>query len=261
MHYLKSQTNSLYYKHLGLTNPAIFIHGSCLNSDMWNDSFDIVAHQRLAIVYDQRGYGKSRIKSKTKFSHENDLFLLHKHLNLEKADLIGLSSGAQIALDFCLRYPNNVSSLTLVSPAISGVDKNFETAEIDAKILETIKSGKYKQTLQLVYNHPVFAPAINNPRCNYLLRKIINGHNFQTVSNNPPADESYNANSRLSEIKVPPLIIIGQNDSSYFHMTSDILKNGIAHSKLETIKHAGHMVNMEQPERFNQELLCFLKTH
>ena len=261
MPYLNSESSSLYYKTLGFNHPAILIHGSCLNLNMWDDLFDILAHQRLTIAYDQRGYGKSRFKSKENYSHEHDLYSLYEHLDLKKADLIGLSSGAEIAVDFCLQYPDKVSSLTLVSPALSGMDANIETREIDREILETIKTGKYNQTVQLIYNHPVFAPAISNARCNSLIREIINRHDFGAVTNNPPTIGINNAKWKLNEIKVPTLVVIGRNDSNYFHITAETLKNGIEDSQLKITEDAGHMLNMEQPHTFNQILSLFLSTH
>ena len=250
---------SLYYKKCGIGNPAILIHGSCLNSEMWNDSFDVLAHQNQVIAYDQRGYGKSMLASSKTYSNENDLNTLCEHLKLEKkVDLIGLSSGAQIAVDFYLQFPDKVNSLVLVSPALSGMPDNDETKEIDDKILSTINLGEYTQTIQQVYRHPVFAPAINNTRCNSLLREIIKNHDFKTVTNNPPAAPRLAAYSKLKEIKVPTLVILGENDLNYFHMTSNVLQTGIEKAVLKTVSDAGHMVNMEQPDEFNKILLNFL---
>ena len=140
-------------------------------------------------------------------------------------------------------------------------DANIETREIDREILETIKTEKYNQTVQLIYNHPVFAPAISNARCNSLIREIINGHDFGAVTNNPPTIGINNAKWKLNEIKVPTLVVIGRNDSNYFHITAETLKNGIADSQLKITEDAGHMLNMEQPHTFNQILSLFLSTH
>ena len=65
-------------------------------------------------------------------------------------------------------------------------------------------------------------------------------------------------NSKLKEIKVPTLVILGKNDLNYFHMTSNVLQTGIAKSVLKTVTDSGHMVNMEQPDEFNKILLDFL---
>ena len=136
--------------------------------------------------------------------------------------------------------------------------ENDETTEIDHKILETINLGENEQTVQLAYRHPVFLPAINNTRCNSLLREIIKNHDFQTTTNNPPTPSSLTAYSKLKEIKVPTLVILGENDLNYFHMVSNMLVRGISKSVLRTVTDSGHMVNMEQPDEFNKILLKFL---
>ena len=259
MPYINIDDCSLYYKKCGLGNPLILIHGSCLNSEMWNDSFDILAHRRQVIAYDQRGYGNSTLSPNKNYSHEIDLYMLYDALNLYSADLIGLSSGAQIAVDFYLQFPDKVNSLVLVSPALSGGPENDETTEIDDKILKTIYKEQYRQTVQLIYSHPVFAQAIHNTRCNSLLREIIKNHDFEKVTNNPPASKPLDSASKLREIKTPTLIILGENDLNHFHVTTSLLNKGIENSVLKTVNDSGHMVNMEQPIIFNQLLLSFLQ--
>ena len=259
MPYINVDDCSLYYKKCGLGNPVILIHGSCLNSEMWNDSFDILAHRRQVIAYDQRGYGKSTLTSNKNYSHEIDLYMLYDALDLYSADLIGLSSGAQIAVDFYMQFPNKVNSLALVSPSLSGGPENDETTEIDDEILNTINSQQYRQTVQLIYSHPVFAQAIHNTRCNSLLREIIKNHDFEKVTNNPPTPKTLDSASKLREIKTPSLIIVGENDLNQFHLTSSLLKKGIKNSILKKVPESGHMVNMEQPAIFNEVLLSFLE--
>ena len=77
---------------------------------MWDDLFDILAHQRLAIAYDQRGYGKSRFKSKENYSHEHDLYSLYEHLDFKKADQLSATDKTFIK-ELFPRYPIYVQCL------------------------------------------------------------------------------------------------------------------------------------------------------
>jgi 3-oxoadipate enol-lactonase len=63
---------------------------------------------------------------------------------------------------------------------------------------------------------------------------------------------------RLSEIKVPTLVIIGEQYSSDNQRIADLLNEGIERSSKEVIEGAGHMVNIEKPQRFNSIVLDFL---
>lgn len=259
MPYIHIDNSSLYYEKCGLGNPLVLIHGSCLSSKMWEDSYDIIAHHRQVVAYDQRGYGKSILMPGENYSQENDLHMLYENLKFNKADLLGLSSGAQIAVDFYLQFPNKVNSLILVSPALSGGPINNETTEIDNKTLKSINEKKCRETVQLNYQHPVFASAINNIRCNSLLREIIKNHDSEIVTANPPKRLRSNSASRLAEIKTPSLILLGENDLTHFHQISRLLNAGIENSILKTIPEAGHMLNMEKPDIFNDILLSFLQ--
>jgi 3-oxoadipate enol-lactonase len=65
---------------------------------------------------------------------------------------------------------------------------------------------------------------------------------------------------RLSEINVPALIIIGERDSTDNQNIADLLHEGIHSSSKEIIEGAGHMVNIEKPQRFNSIVLDFLSS-
>jgi len=62
----------------------------------------------------------------------------------------------------------------------------------------------------------------------------------------------------IDTIKIPTLIIIGERDLPDLHGMADTLKRGIPGAKKIVMSDVGHMVNMEDPERFNEIVLEFL---
>lgn len=64
--------------------------------------------------------------------------------------------------------------------------------------------------------------------------------------------------SRLGEIRVPTLIIVGEHDIPDVHAHAGAIEAGIARSRREVVSNAGHLVHMEQPERFNTSARGFL---
>ena len=62
----------------------------------------------------------------------------------------------------------------------------------------------------------------------------------------------------LPNISTPTLIIAGHEDGVRKPIDAESIHQGIPNSRLEVIDKAGHLMNMEQPERFNQVLLEFL---
>lgn len=63
---------------------------------------------------------------------------------------------------------------------------------------------------------------------------------------------------RLGEIRVPTLVIVGDQDVPYIVDIAERLAAGIAAAKKTVISGAAHMVNMERPDEFNRIVLEFL---
>jgi pimeloyl-ACP methyl ester carboxylesterase len=62
----------------------------------------------------------------------------------------------------------------------------------------------------------------------------------------------------LREIRVPTLIVCGEEDVITPVADSEAMQKAIAGAKLKVIPKAGHLSNMERPEPFNEALLSFL---
>ena len=62
----------------------------------------------------------------------------------------------------------------------------------------------------------------------------------------------------LSEIKIPTLVIVGENDIPDVHAHAGVIEFGISNAKREIILKSGHLVPMEQPEAFNTAVLTFI---
>ena len=63
---------------------------------------------------------------------------------------------------------------------------------------------------------------------------------------------------RLFEIKLPTLIVVGEQDMGTPVKVSREIHNRIEGSELVIIPSAAHLSNLEQPEKFNVALLDFL---
>jgi pimeloyl-ACP methyl ester carboxylesterase len=66
---------------------------------------------------------------------------------------------------------------------------------------------------------------------------------------------------RLDEIRAPTLVLVGEQDLPDFRLMAEILAANISTARLEVIPDAGHLLNLEQPQAFNEALLRFLARH
>ena len=64
--------------------------------------------------------------------------------------------------------------------------------------------------------------------------------------------------SRISEISVPCLVMVGQEDSSLPTSRSKLIHEGIKNSEYVEIPGAGHLSALEQPEQVNAAMGSFL---
>jgi 3-oxoadipate enol-lactonase len=64
--------------------------------------------------------------------------------------------------------------------------------------------------------------------------------------------------SRLGEIHVPTLIVVGEHDIPDVHAHAGAIQAAIPSSTREIVPGADHLVHMEQPARFNTLVRSFL---
>ena len=63
----------------------------------------------------------------------------------------------------------------------------------------------------------------------------------------------------VNEIKQPVLIVTAEHDLELCKNIAAILADIIPGSKLVSIKNAGHMMNMDQPKKFNKVVYRFIR--
>ena len=95
----------------------VFIHGLSDSLEYWMGLFSGLSDDYRILSYDLRGHGESDLGNE-EFTMDllaQDLHNLFLKLNIEKASLIALSLGGNIALTFALKYPELVDKLILMS--------------------------------------------------------------------------------------------------------------------------------------------------
>ena len=63
---------------------------------------------------------------------------------------------------------------------------------------------------------------------------------------------------RLSQIRVPTLLVVGESDIPDVHTHVGAIQAGVAGSKRVVLNHSGHLPHVEVPDTFNEVVLNFL---
>ena len=67
------------------------------------------------------------------------------------------------------------------------------------------------------------------------------------------------AHERLTELRLPVLVIVGANDTPYMHASADYMMDKLPSARKAAIEDAGHLPNMDQPAAFESIVEAFLR--
>jgi 3-oxoadipate enol-lactonase len=239
---------------------VILSHSLGSSLAMWNPQRKVLESHFQVLRYDIRGHGKTEAPpgAYTLEQMGGDAVALLDALEIERVHWVGLSMGGMIGQSVALNYPKRLESLALcdTGAAIAPEAQPIWQERIDAvrdrgvaSQLEPTMERWFTPTfpklnpymLGIIRNEFLATPAQGYLGCIYAIRKL-------------------NYLDRLSEIKIPTLIMVGEDDPGTPVTASEAMHQRIPDSRLVIIKSARHLSNVEQPEVFNTNLLTFLKS-
>lgn len=238
----------------------IFIHGFPFNKTMWTNQISAFSENYRVVAYDVRGHGKSETGADD-FSIElfvKDLIIAMDTLQIDRAILCGLSMGGYIALNAIENYPERFDALVLCDTNCTA-----DTQEVQEKRLNTIESIKQNGVEnfadELIGNLLAPQTLVTKNEITTAVREMIIKTSpdslYQTLIAFTWRSETC---SKLQEIKVPVLIIVGKEDKITPPEAARLMHEKIRGSVLSIIEHAGHLSNLENPDQFNNHLNEFL---
>jgi 3-oxoadipate enol-lactonase len=263
--FLNTQGAPLYYEVAGQGDAVLFIHAGIADSRMWDEQCHVFAPHYQTIRYDIRGFGRSQIPAGP-FAYRADPANLLRFLKVERAHIIGNSFGGKIAIDFALTYPEHVASLTLVAPSIGGTTPSLEVQQFAEEEEALLAKGDLEAATELNLRTWVDGPQRTPEQVSPTVRQRI--HDMQYHAFTVPVPEGAEeielqppALTRLAELHMPTLIIVGEYDLPHMLLLAQELGKQLPHAQQMVLPDAAHVVSMEQPELFNQHVLAFLQTH
>ena len=250
------------YDVTGRGRPVVFIHGWTHNKSVWDDQVPVFSKRYRVIRYDSRGFGKS-----TGFADESaeplDLLILLEALRIDRAYIVGHSRGGGVALRFAAAYPDKVDGLVLYGsappadfpypPDAGGLGKLFGSLPGVAKQHGLDSVWKLLLTTDLTWVPP------GRTDVSERYRKLWASYSGKDLLDpRPPSGKFPMPNiARLSTLRIPTLVIIGDHEMSFIAAAADTFANRIPNVKKVVIPNAGHGAHFAQPTTFNGALLDF----
>lgn len=252
----------LYYEVRGDGPPLLLIHAGVADSRMWDPQWETLSAEYRLIRFDMRGWGRSTPPD-APFAHHEDARLLLDHLDIESAHVAGVSFGGRVAIDFALAYPERVRTLILGAPGVGGMEPAPEVQAFGDREEAYLESGDLAAATQLNIDFWVIGPVRLAYEVDAAVRQSVYEMqnaafqvplppNFAPVGLQPPAAD------RLSEIRVPTLVLAGDADQPSAIETARRVAAEIPHAQLVVRPNVGHMVTMERPREAEAHISTFL---
>jgi len=263
--YVNSNGCQIYYQIRGKGTPLILLMGFGADGNVWELHAAEYEKYFSCVILDNRGVGKSD-QPKGPYNTDmmaDDVIAVMDELNIEIAQIAGISMGGAIAQSLALNYQARVKSLCLISTWSKFNNYAITVYENLKKIRRTATPDNFMELLQLW----IFAP----PHYENNLTELKEAQTEAAHNQSPQSQQGFegqldacihhNTVARLQEIKVPTLITIGMMDIFTPPAFSDVLNQNIDGSKLERFPTGGHVHHWEDLERFNRITTEFLITN
>jgi len=237
----------------GQDEAIAMLHGFLVDSGQWDAEFAALAEDHRVLRYDLRGFGRSSMTD-APFAHHEDLERILDASGIDRAALLGCSGGAGTALDFALAHPERVRAMAFVGAGYWGY---YATRTPEAKAFwAAVESGDpdalLDASLRSFLDGPRRAPEQSNPEARARIAAMSQWNFGRTdgywkkaaLQRNPavPAPE------RLAELRIPVLLIVGEEDQPEVIELSERLAAGLPDARLVRVPDAGHHANIERPD-------------
>jgi len=259
---------AIYYEIHGDGPPLILLHGYALNSVMWELQVPVLSRYFKVITVDLRGFGQSSCgKEWSGSAMADDVIGIIKELKLEDVIVMGFSLSGGSAVRTAYEMPGVVTRLILVSSILPthGKPRAKKEEEYQLKEQDVLRVGGVEAWAEAIGLHRgklvdnIFK---RNPDARPVWDRIIARHNpdflLQMMAARKNTKSLVDWRSKLKGIKQKTLLVFGAQDKQFIDGAYH-LDMAIPDSRLIIINGAGHMVNLEKPEEFNNEIVKFLQ--
>jgi pimeloyl-ACP methyl ester carboxylesterase len=239
-------------------NPRmVFLHGFGADLCTWGGLWRAMGDTPSALRYDLRGFGQTACREQGDFSHSDDLLCLLDTAGIDSVDLVGVSMGGGIALNFSLDHPQRVRNLVLISPAIVAWEWSDDWQALWRPIVECARAGALDEARRMWWQHPLFASTRNSEGETELYESIMRFPGDQWVRDNqrsglPDVD-------RIHLLRARTLLLTGARDMADFRLIADLLEASA--DNLQRIDHAelGHLLHLEDAAACARSIQSFLR--
>lgn len=239
----------------------VLVHAFPLTSAMWQGQLDRLSGTARVVAPDLPGFGAS---DPPPGGHSIDAYAdavarLLDHLGLDDVVLGGLSIGGYVTFSFLRRHRHRVRAVVLAdtraasdTPAVLE-RRASQQAEVAAGRLDAVLDAQVEALLAEATrrDRPELAAQVRALMATVPARTVVGG--LEAMKHR--AD----ATAELADIDVPALVVVGEHDGPSPPDVARQMHEALPRSRLAVLPGAGHLSNLEAPDRFDAEVRRFLE--
>jgi aminoacrylate hydrolase len=250
---------SIHYELYGSGSPVMLITGLNGIGRAWGPQVELFASYHRVILPDHRGAGSSAMPPEgyTIEQHAADMVAVLRDANIERVDVVGISTGGAIAQVLALDYPDVVRTATMASSWAKADEFFRREFELRKKLVREIGLRGATESNALFLFSPEYVR--DNPQ--RIAAWVEAGANARAdldiVCKRIDMVIAHDQTARLGQIRKPVLILNGARDFCTPGYHSQELARSIPGAELQMLE-GGHFTHLEHPQEFFNAVQTFI---
>ncbi|MBJ3776763.1 pyrimidine utilization protein D [Acuticoccus mangrovi] len=251
----------LYYEEHGTGFPVMMVAGLGGVGAYWNPQIEAFAQSYRVILHDHRGTGQSS-RSKIAYSLEqmaDDTLKLMDALDIEKAHLVGHSTGGAIAQILCVTHPDRIARPVMASTWTKADGFFRRCFEVRKELLLAAGADAYVKATP-IFLHPSWWIRDNIEKLEKAEATVYGANpDIDIMASRIDALLAFDWTARLGEITHETLVLGVANDhltpAYYSHELGTLIPN----AEVMIMADGAHAASQTMPDEFNRIVLDFLR--
>jgi pimeloyl-ACP methyl ester carboxylesterase len=230
-------------QHAGAGAPVFVVHHD-IGSAGWLPFYEQLARSAHVYVPDLPGYGQSDRPEWARFVRDEAVLALQllDALDLDRVALVGLGFGGYIAAEMATMAQSRLSRLVLVGAM------GLQPPQGEGEILDQFLLSHEEYVREACADQASFARHFGEPSVEQLVEWDIN-REMTTRIGWKPYMFSQQLPALLTSVRTPTLLVWGEHDRVVPRSCAERYLELLPNARLEVVPGAGHLVDVEQPER------------
>lgn len=267
---LTNQGIKLNYRDEGAGEAVVFLHEFGGDARAWDQQINHLSQhnhcQFRSLALNARGYPPSDVPETADAygwqENRDDVIALLDHLQIKKAHMVGLSMGGYIALMLGLAAPERCLSIVCASGGSGAhpptrdafIQDSLNSAEQILKDRQIPAEGMASAPNRIQLRHK--NKAAWQQFCQHLEERPFLGAAYTLSEVQAKRPSLHEFADQLTRLMLPLLLLCGDEDDPCLDVNL-WLKRILPLAGLKIYPQSGHLLNLEMPEQFSQDILSF----